>query len=359
MANRVGAKTTITDVEQAEWITGTASGEKFGLDVNVLAGGASGLTDAELRASPLEVTGEFSVEGGGDASAENQLLILAEAEDVNAKTPALGQALAAASVPVVLTAAQITTLTPPASQAVTGTFWQATQPVSGTFWQATQPVSGTVTASGPVTDAQIRATPLPVSGTITANAGTGTLAVSLASVPSHAVTLTVSNLTGTAASAPTDIIASTDVSGYASGSCQLTSLSGTVQIQWCNDNATWLPGISFIPGNIGTTSAVSLNMTADNMYVFPVQGRYMRVRKTAHSSGTVTANVSLNTSAAMPIHSGVSAAQSGNFTVRTLDGTGGVLASVNTSGVDGKTRNDLDLLTDEFNFDRICGKSGC
>ena len=41
-----------------------------------------------------------------------------------------------------------------------------TQPVSGTFWQATQPVSGTVTA----------------------NAGTGTLAVSLASVPSHAVT---------------------------------------------------------------------------------------------------------------------------------------------------------------------------
>jgi len=29
----------------------------------------------------------------------------------------------------------------PATQAVTGTFWQATQPVSGTFWQATQPVS--------------------------------------------------------------------------------------------------------------------------------------------------------------------------------------------------------------------------
>jgi hypothetical protein len=43
----------------------------------------------------------------------------------------------------------------PASQAVTGTFWQTTQPVSiasmpstpvtGTFWQTTQPVSGTVT----------------------------------------------------------------------------------------------------------------------------------------------------------------------------------------------------------------------
>jgi hypothetical protein len=38
-------------------------------------------------------------------------------------------------------------------------------PVSGTFWQATQPVSG------PVTDAQLRATPVPVSGTVTANTG--------------------------------------------------------------------------------------------------------------------------------------------------------------------------------------------
>lgn len=52
---------------------------------------------------------------------------------------------------------------------VTGTFFQTTQPVSlaapvavtGTFWQATQPVSGTVTA----------------------NAGTGTFAVSAASLP--------------------------------------------------------------------------------------------------------------------------------------------------------------------------------
>lgn len=48
--------------------------------------------------------------------------------------------------------------------AITGTV-----AVSGTFWQATQPVSGTVTASGPVTDAQLRATPVPVSGTVTAS----------------------------------------------------------------------------------------------------------------------------------------------------------------------------------------------
>lgn len=85
----------------------------------------------------------------------------------------------------------------PATQAVTGTFWQATQPVSiatmpttpvtGTFWQATQPISGTVTiqdGGGSITvDGSVSAT---VSGTVelgattlsalettTANQGTG------------------------------------------------------------------------------------------------------------------------------------------------------------------------------------------
>lgn len=99
---------------------------------------------------------------------------------IGGTTFALGQQLAAASIPIVLTAAQITTLTPPAaitgfatsakqladnhqvtisnaSLAVTGTFYQATQPVSiatmpttpvtGTFWQTTQPISGTVAFS--------------------------------------------------------------------------------------------------------------------------------------------------------------------------------------------------------------------
>jgi len=40
-------------------------------------------------------------------------------------------------------------------------------PVSGTFFQATQPVSGTVTATGPLTDTQLRATAVPVSGPLT------------------------------------------------------------------------------------------------------------------------------------------------------------------------------------------------
>ncbi len=61
------------------------------------------------------------------------------------------------------------------SLAVTLASDQDALPVTGTFWQATQPVSGTVTANTgltqPLTDTQLRATPVPVSGTVTATTG--------------------------------------------------------------------------------------------------------------------------------------------------------------------------------------------
>ena len=69
-----------------------------------------------------------------------------------------------------LTDAQLRATAVPVSTgtvAVTGTFWQATQPVSGTFWQATQPVSGTFwQATQPVSGTFWQATQ-PVSGTVT------------------------------------------------------------------------------------------------------------------------------------------------------------------------------------------------
>jgi hypothetical protein len=106
--------------------------------------------------------------------AATEATLLAE----SAKLPAtLGQKAMAASMAVVIASDQ-------GAVPVSGTFWQATQPVSGTFWQATQPVSGpltdtqlratpvpvsgTVAVTGPLTDTQLRATPVPVSGTVTA-----------------------------------------------------------------------------------------------------------------------------------------------------------------------------------------------
>jgi hypothetical protein len=88
----------------------------LGVFYDASGGGSSGgLTDTQLRATPVPVSGTFYQST---------------------------QPVSIASMP---------------STPVTGTFWQATQPVSiasmpstpvtGTFWQATQPVSGTVTAN--------------------------------------------------------------------------------------------------------------------------------------------------------------------------------------------------------------------
>lgn len=101
--------------------------------------GSGGLTDAELRASAVPVSGTF----------------------YPATQPISGTVSVSGSV------------------SVTGSFYQATQPVSiasmpstpvtGTFWQATQPVSG------PLTDTQLRATSVPVS--LTSTTITGSVAV--------------------------------------------------------------------------------------------------------------------------------------------------------------------------------------
>lgn len=78
---------------------------------------ATSKSDHEL----LQQIADGSTGGGGgtsDATAANQSTGNASLASIDTKTPALGQALAAASTPIVLTAAQITTLTPPA--AITG-----------------------------------------------------------------------------------------------------------------------------------------------------------------------------------------------------------------------------------------------
>lgn len=89
----------------------------------------------------------------------------------------------------------------PATQPVTGTFWQATQPVSGTFWQATQPVSGSVSvgnfpATQPVSIAAMPST--PVTGTFFQ----GTQPVSAAALPLPAGAATETTLAATSGKLP-------------------------------------------------------------------------------------------------------------------------------------------------------------
>lgn len=116
------------------------------------------LTDTELRATPVPVSGTVTANAGTNLNTSalaTEAGNLATIKTNTDKIPSQGQALAAASTPVVLPAAQITTLTPPA--AITG--------------YATSAKQDTL-----LTELQLKADL------------TETQPVSLASVPSHAVT---------------------------------------------------------------------------------------------------------------------------------------------------------------------------
>ena len=78
-------------------------------------GGSAGLTDAQLRATPVPVSGTVTVDTSALATSAKQDTGNTSIASIDTKTPALGQALAAASVPVILPSATITTLTPPAA----------------------------------------------------------------------------------------------------------------------------------------------------------------------------------------------------------------------------------------------------
>lgn len=113
-----------------------------------------------------------AIEADTTTIAGDTATIAGDTTSIDAKIPALGQALAAGSVPVVLTASQLTTLTPPA--AITGFATSAKQDtiighVDGIEGLLTtiDADTGTIATevAGLLTDTELRATPVPVSAT--------------------------------------------------------------------------------------------------------------------------------------------------------------------------------------------------
>lgn len=123
-----------------------AAGLLFGWDS---VGGAP----VRLAASPAGVLSVAGASGGGGGGIVTQgardgtaqaWLVDASATIQPVSGPLTDAQLRATPVPVSGTffqATQPVSLVSVPTHAVTGTFWQATQPVSGTFWQATQPIS--------------------------------------------------------------------------------------------------------------------------------------------------------------------------------------------------------------------------
>lgn len=174
--------------------------------VPATGGGGTGLTNAELRATPVPISGTVALGAGaavighvivdtapttaitaaalplpsGAATSANQATEIASLASID------GKLTAPLSVTGPLTDAQLRASAVPVSGTVT-----ATGPLTDTQLRATPvPVSGTVTATGPLTDTQLRATPVPVSGTVAVTAAALPLPAGAATSANQATEIT-------------------------------------------------------------------------------------------------------------------------------------------------------------------------
>jgi hypothetical protein len=273
----------------------------------------SGLTDAQLRATPLPVTvptpvpvtdnsGSLTVDGSvsvsnlpatqavsaaalplpAGASTETTLAL------IKAKTDNLDVALSTRTKPAdtQTISGSVSVSNFPATQPVTGTFFQTTQPVSlavapttpvtGTFWQATQPVSIASMPSTPVIGTFFQATQ-PVSGTVTANAGTGNFTVAQATgtnlhvvvdtAPTTAVTGTFWQATqpvsGTVTTAPPSNASTnlTQIVGTAADVNSGTKSAGTLRVVLATDQPALTNKLLVTPDSVALPANQSVNVS--------------------------------------------------------------------------------------------------
>src|SRR5690349_3310544 len=91
--------------------------------------------------------------------------------------------------------------------------------------------------------------------------------------------------TGTVNGIGTDLIPSTDVTGFTMAILQLTGTwSMTLQAQQCNDNATFLQTEMINAQTLIAATGIRATVTANGMFILPLSGRYLRVRATAWAS---------------------------------------------------------------------------
>lgn len=200
---------------------------------------------------------------------------------IDGKTPALGQALAAASTPVVLTAAQMTTLTPTAGVALDATLTGGTQ-------------------QSKITDGST------VASVVSGDSGNNGLAVVPARKEVSFTTTTV------------QAVASTDVSNYKSVSVQINTqgTTSTVTFQGSNDNSTWVNVALLGVGVFGGAAASTSTTNASVAFAGPINMRYFRLNVTGISALTTAGVIEFFTTPygfSFPISA---ASQSGTWTVQ-------------------------------------------
>jgi len=122
-----------------------------------------------------------------------------------------------------------------------------------------------------------------------------------------------------AGSVNADLIPATDVSAYTYIVVQLSGTwTATLQMQVSNDNVNYPDVVAGITpqGIAGISTAPIVSLVSNHLYIFPVVSRYMRLRVTSYTSGTVNGVAEFHTSPSPLIQVGASSAQNGAWTVQ-------------------------------------------
>lgn len=235
----------------------------------------------------------------------------ADTGSIDSKTPALGQALAAASVPVVLPAAQITTLTPPA--AITGYATAAAQTDKSQFTKLTDGTdTALVTAAG---ELNVIATAQPGVdvGDVTINNASGASAVN---IQDGGNSITVD---GT--------VAVTGVSTLAEQQTQTTSLQLLDDTVFTDDTSTHTTGTTKGLGIMAVANPTDASVDANDMGMVAMTTARALKNDITSIAGTAAVNGSGNATGALRVE-------------LPTNGTG-VIASISTSVVPGTAATNL------------------
>jgi hypothetical protein len=216
-----------------------------------------------------------------DTSSHNSGDVLQVIYEVTAANPLTDAQLRASAVPVSGTVTANTGLVQPLTDAQ---LRAAAVPVSGTFFQATQPVSiaAPVAVTGPLTDTQLRATPVPVSGTVTANTGLSQpltdAQLRAAAVPISAASLPLATGAATSANQSTSNTLLTNIDGKL-GSLGQKTMANSAPVTIASDQSA-IPitgSITATNPSVGTTGSA---VPASGTLVAGTDGTNLRGIKT-------------------------------------------------------------------------------
>jgi len=252
--------------------TNTAGAFKFDTITSVdwpvakLIWGDEGTATYASASNPLPVT-ISGVATAANQSTANGLLTTIDADtgaiataaaSLDSKTPALGQALAAASVPVVLTAAQLSTLTPPAA------------------------ITGFATAANQLPDGHN----VTVSGSVTANIGTvGTLATAAKQDTGNTSLATLAGaVSGTEVQVDIVTMPAVTISGTVTVGSHAVTNAGTFAVQV--DGAA-LTSLQLLDDSVATVGSA---ITSKGMAAVGTDGTNARILKT-DASGELQVDV--------------------------------------------------------------------